>query len=74
MKDKKIYYLIFLRTNIKTLTSSEKEQIGRKVNSLLNWGRLEYLKKVGFQTNLIYYTTTDVSLENMCIVATKDEI
>ncbi|XP_060810999.1 tRNA:m(4)X modification enzyme TRM13 homolog [Bombus pascuorum] len=62
------------RTNIKTLTSSEKEQIGRKVNSLLNWGRLEYLKKVGFQTNLIYYTTANVSLENMCIVATKDEI
>ncbi|KOC67036.1 tRNA guanosine-2'-O-methyltransferase TRM13 like protein [Habropoda laboriosa] len=59
------------RINIKNLTSSEREKIGRKVKLLLNWGRLEYLKNVGFQSNLVYYTTTDISLENMCIVATK---
>ncbi|CAL7935564.1 unnamed protein product [Xylocopa violacea] len=62
------------RTNVKTLTTREREEIGRKVKSLLNWGRLEYLRSVGFQSNLIYYTTTDVSLENMCIIATKNEI
>ncbi|XP_076760004.1 tRNA:m(4)X modification enzyme TRM13 homolog [Xylocopa sonorina] len=62
------------RTNVKTLAAKEKEDIGRKVKSLLNWGRLEYLKSVGFQSNLIYYTTTDVSLENMCIIAMKNEI
>ncbi|XP_029035241.1 tRNA:m(4)X modification enzyme TRM13 homolog isoform X2 [Osmia bicornis bicornis] len=62
------------RTNTRTLTSSERENIGRKVKALLNWGRLEYLKSVGFQSNLIYYTTTDVSLENMCIVATRNQI
>ncbi|XP_026673089.1 tRNA:m(4)X modification enzyme TRM13 homolog [Ceratina calcarata] len=59
------------RTNVKTLTPEERETIGRKVKSLLNWGRLEYLKSAGFQCNLIYYTTTDISLENMCIIATK---
>nr|XP_034172109.1 tRNA:m(4)X modification enzyme TRM13 homolog isoform X2 [Osmia lignaria] len=62
------------RTNTRILTSSERENIGRKVKALLNWGRLEYLKSVGFQSNLIYYTTTDVSLENMCIVATRNQI
>ncbi|KZC08352.1 tRNA guanosine-2'-O-methyltransferase TRM13 like protein, partial [Dufourea novaeangliae] len=59
------------RSGTKSLTSIEKENIGHKVKSLLNWGRLEFLKSVGFQSNLIYYTTTDVSLENMCIIATK---
>ena len=56
----------------KNLTSSDRENIGRKVKSLLNWGRLEFLKNVGFRGNLVYYTTTDVSLENMCIIATRN--
>lgn len=59
------------RTNVKALTPEERERIGRRVKSLLNWGRLEYLKSAGFQCNLIHYTTADVSLENMCIVAKK---
>lgn len=48
-----------------------KELIGRKVKSLLNWGRIEYLKNLGFQSNLYFYTSRDVSLENVCVVATK---
>ncbi|XP_053994210.1 tRNA:m(4)X modification enzyme TRM13 homolog [Hylaeus volcanicus] len=60
------------RIGAKNLTSSERERIGQKVKSLLNWGRLKFLESIGFQSKLIYYTTTDVSLENMCIVATKD--
>lgn len=63
--------IIFFRTDVKNLSSNEREKIGQKVKSLLNWGRLEYLKKVGFRSDLIYYTTTNISLENMCIVATK---
>ncbi|KAF3421481.1 hypothetical protein E2986_05528 [Frieseomelitta varia] len=62
------------KTDVKNLSSNEREKIGRKVKSLLNWGRLEYLKKIGFRSDLIYYTTTDISLENMCIVATKHEM
>ncbi|XP_076286470.1 tRNA:m(4)X modification enzyme TRM13 homolog isoform X2 [Lasioglossum baleicum] len=57
----------------KSLTSSEREAIGRKVKTLLNWGRLEFLNSIGFESRLVYYTTTDVSLENMCIVATKKQ-
>ncbi|KAK1116460.1 hypothetical protein K0M31_019025 [Melipona bicolor] len=59
------------KTDTKIFCSNEREKIGQKVKSLLNWGRLEYLKKIGFRSDLIYYTTTDISLENMCIVATK---
>ncbi|XP_029177037.1 tRNA:m(4)X modification enzyme TRM13 homolog [Nylanderia fulva] len=50
----------------------ERELIGRKAKTLLNWGRLFFLQSIGFKTELFYYTSTDVSLENMCIVATRD--
>lgn len=49
----------------------ERELIGRKAKTLLNWGRLSFLQSIGFQAELFYYTSTDVSLENMCIVATR---
>ncbi|KYN14952.1 PREDICTED: tRNA:m(4)X modification enzyme TRM13 homolog [Trachymyrmex cornetzi] len=52
--------------------SDEREVIGRKAKTLLNWGRLAFLKSVGFQAELLYYISTDVSLENMCIVATRE--
>lgn len=52
--------------------SNERELVGRKAKTLLNWGRLVFLRSVGFQTELFYYTPTDVSLENMCIVATRE--
>lgn len=51
--------------------SNERELVGRKAKTLLNWGRLVFLRSVGFRTELFYYTSTDVSLENMCIVATR---
>ncbi|KAL6258813.1 hypothetical protein P5V15_010759 [Pogonomyrmex californicus] len=50
----------------------EREVTGRKAKILLNWGRLVFLKNAGFQAELLYYTSTDVSLENMCIVATRE--
>lgn len=53
-----------------SLISNEREIIGRKAKTLLNWGRLVFLESVGFQAELLYYT--DVSLENMCIVATRE--
>ncbi|EGI65702.1 tRNA guanosine-2'-O-methyltransferase TRM13-like protein [Acromyrmex echinatior] len=52
--------------------SDEREAIGRKAKTLLNWGRLVFLKSVGFQAELLYYISTDISLENMCIVATRE--
>ncbi|XP_014486542.1 PREDICTED: tRNA:m(4)X modification enzyme TRM13 homolog [Dinoponera quadriceps] len=52
---------------------SDRELVGRKAKTLLNWGRLVFLQSVGFQAELFYYTSTDVSLENMCIVATRKQ-
>lgn len=49
----------------------EREIVGQKVKTLLNWGRLVFLQNVGFQAELFYYTALDVSLENMCILATR---
>ena len=48
----------------------ERESIGRKAKALLNYGRLEYLKAFGFNCRLVHYASTDVTLENMCIVGT----
>ncbi|XP_025160425.1 tRNA:m(4)X modification enzyme TRM13 homolog isoform X2 [Harpegnathos saltator] len=56
---------------VQSSESNERELIGRKAKTLLNWGRLIFLQSVGFQAELFYYTSTDVSLENMCIVATR---
>ncbi|XP_036150343.1 tRNA:m(4)X modification enzyme TRM13 homolog isoform X2 [Monomorium pharaonis] len=52
--------------------SDEREVIGRMAKTLLNWGRLVFLESVGFQTELLYYIPTEVSLENMCVVATRE--
>ncbi|KAG7202350.1 hypothetical protein KM043_018677 [Ampulex compressa] len=60
------------RASDQILTSTEREYIGRKVKTLLNWGRLQYLKNINFNCDLLYYTDTAVSLENMCIIATKE--
>ncbi|EZA50432.1 hypothetical protein DMN91_009904 [Ooceraea biroi] len=51
---------------------NEREFVGRKAKTLLNWGRLVFLQSVGFQAELFYYTSTNVSLENMCIVAKQE--
>lgn len=53
---------------------NKREIIGRKAKILLNWGRLVFLQSVGFQAELFYYVPTDVTLENMCIVATREHI
>lgn len=59
------------QTADRSLKSDEREIIGRKAKTLLNWGRLAFLENAGFQAELLYYISTDVSLENMCIVATR---
>lgn len=51
---------------------AERELTGRKVKTLLDWGRLQYLKDFGFNGQLLKYTNEDTTLENMCIVATYD--
>ena len=53
-----------------TSEDGDREMVGRKVKTLLNWGRLEYLKSFGFKCRLVHYTDINTTLENMCITAT----
>lgn len=53
------------------LSQQEREVVGRRAKALLDWGRVLYLRGHGFDARLVYYVTTGVSLENVCIVATK---
>lgn len=56
------------------LDRSQKEEVGKRCKAVLNWGRLRFMEKLGFKCNLHYYVEAGVSLENVCIVARKDEI
>lgn len=53
------------------LTKQEKELVGKKCKLILDYGRYDYLKQLDFNSNLYYYVNSDVSLENVCIVASK---
>ncbi|KAJ8919123.1 hypothetical protein NQ315_012108 [Exocentrus adspersus] len=53
------------------LSREEKEVVGYRCKHLLNWGRLLYMKKLGFNCSLHYYVEKSISLENVCIVAVK---
>ncbi|XP_015121708.1 tRNA:m(4)X modification enzyme TRM13 homolog isoform X2 [Diachasma alloeum] len=50
---------------------AKRESTGRKVKAILNWGRIQHLKSLGFDSRLYYYTTPEVSLENACVIATR---
>lgn len=51
------------------LTAKEKEEIGLKCKNLMNWGRLQFIKDIGFDCALHYYINSDITPENVCIVA-----
>ena len=45
-------------------------EVGRMCKRLIDAGRVEYLKKVGYKAHLVYYCTLEDSLENCLLVAT----
>ncbi|CAK1588846.1 unnamed protein product [Parnassius mnemosyne] len=53
------------------LDQKSKELVGRRAKALLDWGRVLFLRKHGFVAHLCYFVPQVVSLENICIVATK---
>lgn len=55
----------------RTLTRDERADVGRRAKCLLEWGRVEELRTRGFVARLLRYVPLSVSLENLCIVATK---
>ncbi|XP_026786304.3 tRNA:m(4)X modification enzyme TRM13 homolog [Pangasianodon hypophthalmus] len=51
------------------VSAEEREHIGRLCKTLINHGRLHYLQQRGFKSSLRYYTSRDVSLENVLLTA-----
>nr|CAH7724761.1 unnamed protein product [Callosobruchus chinensis] len=51
------------------LTRDEKAEVGRRSKNVINYGRLFYLSQLGLKCHLHYYVDTQVTLENVCIVA-----
>lgn len=47
----------------------EREQVGRLCKLLIDLGRVHYLRQRGLEASLSYYTTPDVSLENVLLTA-----
>uniref|UniRef100_A0A4W4G793 tRNA:m(4)X modification enzyme TRM13 n=1 Tax=Electrophorus electricus TaxID=8005 RepID=A0A4W4G793_ELEEL len=52
-----------------TVSAEEREHIGRLCKTLIDHGRLHYLQQKGFKPSLRYYTSRDVSLENVLLTA-----
>ncbi|XP_046406099.1 tRNA:m(4)X modification enzyme TRM13 homolog [Ischnura elegans] len=51
------------------LTPEEREEYGKMVKLILDYGRKRYLESRGFICNLRYYVDPDVSPENVCLWA-----
>lgn len=53
------------------LSSDDKKNIGLKCKRLIDYGRMQYLKKHGYQSELFYYVDSGVTLEDVVLLAKK---
>ncbi len=53
------------------LTSEEKKIIGLQCKRLIDTGRMKYLEQYGYSTELMYYVDSDVTLEDVVLLAKK---
>lgn len=51
------------------MCAEERERLGRLCKLLIDLGRVHYLRRRGLEASLRYYTTPDVSLENVLLTA-----
>uniref|UniRef100_A0A8C8H462 tRNA:m(4)X modification enzyme TRM13 n=1 Tax=Oncorhynchus tshawytscha TaxID=74940 RepID=A0A8C8H462_ONCTS len=51
------------------LNAEDREHIGRLCKLLIDQGRVHFLQQKGFDSRLLYYTSSDVSLENVLLTA-----
>ncbi|KAI1891931.1 hypothetical protein AGOR_G00148790 [Albula goreensis] len=51
------------------VSAEDREHVGRLCKLLIDYGRVDYLQRKGFTSNLHYYTSRDVSLENVLLTA-----
>lgn len=53
------------------LDDDEKKEIGKMCKFLIDYGRIKALEKQDFSCKLVSYVKEDVTLENVCLLATK---
>ena len=54
-----------------SLTPEQREEVGYQCKKLIDMGRLRYIKGHGFDARLVKYTTSELSLENIALLATR---
>ncbi|XP_059621743.1 tRNA:m(4)X modification enzyme TRM13 homolog [Phlebotomus argentipes] len=54
------------------MSRKEKQELGIRCKRILDYARLVYLRQNHYDASLIYYVSRDVTLENVCIVATHE--
>lgn len=47
----------------------ERKEIGQKCKRLIDYARIGYLEQNGFKCSLKRFTSSDITLENICLVA-----
>ncbi|KAK9322964.1 methyltransferase TRM13-domain-containing protein [Lipomyces orientalis] len=57
------------QTHISRIPIARREEIGIKVRSILDYGRVRNLEDQGFQVKLIRYVDKAISSENVCLLA-----
>ncbi|KAJ8395459.1 hypothetical protein AAFF_G00031930 [Aldrovandia affinis] len=51
------------------VSAEDREHVGRLCKLLIDYGRVDFLQRKGFTSRLQYYTSRDVSLENVLLTA-----
>jgi len=49
----------------------EKQALGKLCKELLDYGRVQFLQKMGFKTYLTHFVPSEISLENTLLIATR---
>lgn len=57
------------RNHFSGLDHKQREVIGFKCKRVIDAGRVQYLKKFGFDVKLVYYVDAVTSLENCALIA-----
>ncbi|KAK0139110.1 tRNA:m(4)X modification enzyme TRM13 [Merluccius polli] len=55
------------------LSAEERGRVGRLCKLLINQGRVHYLQSKGFITKLMYYASTQITLENVLLTAVPSQ-
>lgn len=57
----------------RVLSPEERGRVGRLCKLLINQGRVQYLQSKGFTAKLMYYTSPQITLENVLLTAVPSQ-